>query len=64
MLAARSVRLPRAPAAAAALAGLAMFVLMVGPDASVLRAALMGRSDWCLCPAAGPAAGSASSVLQ
>jgi competence protein ComEC len=41
-MAARSVRLPRAPAAAAALAGLALFVLMVGPDASVLRAALMG----------------------
>ncbi|WP_311380531.1 ComEC/Rec2 family competence protein [Arthrobacter sp. ISL-69] len=42
LLAARSLRLPRAPAAAAALAGLALFVLMVGPDASVLRAALMG----------------------
>lgn len=42
LLAARSVRLPRAPAAGAALAGLALFVLMVGPDASVLRAALMG----------------------
>ncbi|KQR68438.1 competence protein ComEC [Arthrobacter sp. Leaf337] len=42
LLAARSVRLPRAPAAAAALTGLALFVLMVGPDASVLRAALMG----------------------
>jgi competence protein ComEC len=42
LLAARSVRLPRLPAAAAALAGLALFVLMVGPDASVLRAALMG----------------------
>ncbi|MDV8148331.1 ComEC/Rec2 family competence protein [Arthrobacter sp. B10-11] len=42
LLAARTVRLPRAPAAAAALAGLALFVLMVGPDASVLRAALMG----------------------
>jgi competence protein ComEC len=42
LLAARSFRLPRAAAAAAALAGLALFVLMVGPDASVLRAALMG----------------------
>jgi len=42
LLAARSVRLPRAPAAAAALTGLGLFVLMVGPDASVLRAALMG----------------------
>lgn len=42
LLAARSLRFPRAPAAAAALAGLALFVLMVGPDASVLRAALMG----------------------
>jgi competence protein ComEC len=42
LLAARSLRLPRAPATAAALAGLALFVLMVGPDASVLRAALMG----------------------
>ena len=42
LLAARTVRLPRAPAAAVALGGLALFVLMVGPDASVLRAALMG----------------------
>lgn len=42
LLAARSVRMARAPATAAALAGLALFVLMVGPDASVLRAALMG----------------------
>ena len=42
LLAARTVRLPRAAAAAAALAGLALFVMMVGPDASVLRAALMG----------------------
>ncbi|KIS27148.1 competence protein ComEC [Arthrobacter sp. SPG23] len=42
LLAARSFRLPRAPAAAAAVAGLCLFVLMVGPDASVLRAALMG----------------------
>ncbi|WP_427169432.1 ComEC/Rec2 family competence protein [Arthrobacter sp. 92] len=42
LLTARSLRLPRAPAAAFALGGLALFVLMVGPDASVLRAALMG----------------------
>ncbi|WP_307426786.1 ComEC/Rec2 family competence protein [Pseudarthrobacter defluvii] len=38
----RRLRLPRAPAAAAALAGLGLFVVLVGPDASVLRAALMG----------------------
>lgn len=42
LLAARSLRLGRIPAAAAALAGLGLFVLMVGPDASVLRASLMG----------------------
>ncbi|MFC9332905.1 ComEC/Rec2 family competence protein [Arthrobacter sp. NPDC057009] len=42
LLAARSVRLGRLPAAAFALAGLGLFVLMVGPDASVLRASLMG----------------------
>jgi competence protein ComEC len=42
LLAARSLRLPRFPAAALALSGLALFVVMVGPDASVLRAALMG----------------------
>jgi competence protein ComEC len=42
LLAARSLRLARLPAAALALAGLGLFVLMVGPDASVLRAALMG----------------------
>jgi competence protein ComEC len=42
LLLCRRLRLPRAPAAAAALAGLAMFVVLVGPDASVLRAALMG----------------------
>ncbi|WP_267275245.1 ComEC/Rec2 family competence protein [Arthrobacter sp. CDRTa11] len=42
LLAARSLRLPRLPAAALALSGLALFVVMVGPDASVLRAALMG----------------------
>ena len=38
----RRFRLPRAPAAGAALAGLGLFVVLVGPDASVLRAALMG----------------------
>ncbi|XAS69338.1 ComEC/Rec2 family competence protein [Micrococcaceae bacterium Sec5.7] len=42
LLVARSFRLPRAPAAGLALAGLGLFVLLVGPDASVLRAALMG----------------------
>lgn len=42
LIAARSVRLPRIPAAAVALAGLGLFVVLVGPDASVLRAALMG----------------------
>ena len=42
LLAARSVRLPRPAAAVTCLAGLGVFVLMVGPDPSVLRAALMG----------------------
>ncbi len=42
LLAARTVRLPRPAAAATCLAGLGVFVLMVGPDPSVLRAALMG----------------------
>ena len=42
LLLCRRLRLPRLPAAAAALAGLALFVVLVGPDASVLRAALMG----------------------
>lgn len=42
LVAARSFRLPRFPAAAVALAGLGLFVVLVGPDASVLRAALMG----------------------
>ena len=42
LLTARTLRLPRAVAAAASLVGLALFVLMVGPDPSVLRAALMG----------------------
>ncbi|MCU1518992.1 MAG: competence protein ComEC [Pseudarthrobacter sp.] len=42
LLAARGLRLPRVAAAALALAGLALFVVLVGPDASVLRAALMG----------------------
>ncbi|MDQ0672915.1 competence protein ComEC [Pseudarthrobacter siccitolerans] len=42
LLACRRFHLPRVPAAALALAGLGLFVLLVGPDASVLRAALMG----------------------
>ncbi|SDP32734.1 competence protein ComEC [Arthrobacter sp. ok909] len=42
LLMARTLRLPRVAAAAASLAGLGLFVLMVGPDPSVLRAALMG----------------------
>lgn len=42
LLLARSLRLPRLPAALFALTGLGLFVLMVGPDASVLRASLMG----------------------
>ncbi|MFE5836011.1 ComEC/Rec2 family competence protein [Arthrobacter sp. NPDC056493] len=42
LLAARSLRLARIPGAAVALAGLGLFVLMVGPDASVLRSSLMG----------------------
>jgi competence protein ComEC len=42
LVAARGLRLPRLPAAGLAVAGLGMFVVLVGPDASVLRAALMG----------------------
>lgn len=42
LLAGRRFRLARAPAAAVAVGGLALFVLLVGPDASVLRAAVMG----------------------
>lgn len=42
LLLCRRLRLPRVLAAAAALGGLALFVVLVGPDASVLRAALMG----------------------
>ncbi|MCB5275693.1 hypothetical protein BJG92_03244 [Arthrobacter sp. SO5] len=42
LVSARSLRLNRAAAAAASLAGLGIFVLLVGPDASVLRAAVMG----------------------
>ncbi|WP_256214099.1 ComEC/Rec2 family competence protein [Arthrobacter sp. ov118] len=42
LLTARTLRLARAAAAVASLAGLGLFVLMVGPDPSVLRAALMG----------------------
>lgn len=41
-LLARSLRCPRFPAAAAAVAALAGFVLLVRPDPSVLRAAVMG----------------------
>nr|WP_240720089.1 ComEC/Rec2 family competence protein [Pseudarthrobacter sp. NamB4] len=42
LLGCRSLRLPRVPAAVLAGAGLCLFVVLVGPDASVLRAALMG----------------------
>lgn len=42
LMACRKFRLPRAPAALVALGGLGLFVILVGPDASVLRAALMG----------------------
>ncbi|MCQ6272832.1 ComEC/Rec2 family competence protein [Pseudarthrobacter sp. R1] len=42
LLLARRFRLSRLPAAALAVAGLGLFVLLVGPDASVLRAAVMG----------------------
>ncbi len=42
LLVCRRLRLPRLPAAVLAVAGLGLFVLLVGPDASVLRAALMG----------------------
>jgi competence protein ComEC len=42
LLAARSLRFSRAFAAVFGLAGLGLFVLMVGPDASVLRASVMG----------------------
>lgn len=42
LLAARSLRFRRAFAAALCLLGLGLFVLMVGPDASVLRASVMG----------------------
>ncbi|MFQ4148993.1 ComEC/Rec2 family competence protein [Arthrobacter sp. LAPM80] len=42
MLILRTLRAPRPAAAAAAIAGLAGFVIVVGPDASVLRAAVMG----------------------
>jgi competence protein ComEC len=42
LLVCRRFRLSRVPAAALAVAGLGLFVLLVGPDASVLRAALMG----------------------
>jgi competence protein ComEC len=42
LMACRKLRLPRVPAALVALSGLGLFVILVGPDASVLRAALMG----------------------
>ncbi|RKR30064.1 ComEC/Rec2 family competence protein [Arthrobacter oryzae] len=42
LLAARTLRVPRTAAAAGSVAGLGLFVLMVGPDPSVLRSALMG----------------------
>lgn len=42
ILLARTMRLARPAAAAFAVCGLSAFVLMVGPDASVLRAAVMG----------------------
>ena len=42
LLAARSLRFNRMFAAVLCLAGLGLFVLMVGPDSSVLRAAVMG----------------------
>ncbi|BCW67203.1 hypothetical protein NicSoilB4_19660 [Arthrobacter sp. NicSoilB4] len=42
LLAARSLRCSRSFAAVLGLAGMGLFVLMVGPDASVLRAAVMG----------------------
>ena len=42
LLAARSLRCSRAVGAGLGLLGLGLFVLMVGPDASVLRAAVMG----------------------
>lgn len=42
VLLARSLRLPRPGAALLALGGLGAFVMLVGPDASVLRAAVMG----------------------
>lgn len=42
LLIARTLRLPRPAAAVLCATGLGLFVLMVGPDPSVLRAALMG----------------------
>lgn len=42
LMACRKFRLPRVPATLVALSGLGLFVILVGPDASVLRAALMG----------------------
>ncbi|MDQ0869306.1 competence protein ComEC [Arthrobacter sp. V1I9] len=42
LLLCRRFRLPRLASAVLAVAGLGLFVLLVGPDASVLRAAVMG----------------------
>lgn len=42
LMLARTLRLPRAPAAVFALVGLGLFVLLVGPEPSVMRAAFMG----------------------
>ncbi|MDP5226026.1 MULTISPECIES: ComEC/Rec2 family competence protein [Arthrobacter] len=44
LLGARSLSLPRVPAAAAGLAGLGAFVILIGPDSSVLRAAVMSAA--------------------
>ena len=42
LIAARSLRLPRLPGGRTGVGRSGMFVVLVGPDASVLRAALMG----------------------
>ncbi|MDQ0850145.1 competence protein ComEC [Arthrobacter sp. B3I9] len=61
LLGARSLRLGRAAATAVCLAGLGLFVLVVGPDASVLRAAVMGAIG--LASLAGGRTGSGLSFL-
>ena len=61
LLGARSLRLPRPAAAGLALAGLTLFVGLVGPDASVLRAACMGAIG--LAAVAAGRAGQALSLL-